>query len=277
MSAVLVSAPEVARDSHVAVMQPEGALVEAFGVTDVGERRPANEDSFGVVYRHGLFMVADGMGAHNAGEVASKMAVDGVREAFENVDTTWPAAAGEPCRTPCLRLLVAGVQRANSRIYERAKREPDKKGMGTTFAGLLALPDRVVIAHVGDSRVYRLRGRRFDQLTEDHSLLNQFIREGRWDPEEADTFPDPEAITRAVGLHEEVEVDTRFDLPMPGDVYLLCSDGLSNMLTNEQIASILLKYKDLTLAAGQLVDAANSSGGLDNITAVLVRWLVPIR
>jgi serine/threonine protein phosphatase PrpC len=264
--------PDAVRESHVAATQTQRLPVEAFGVTDTGQRRAANEDSFAVVYHHGLFMVADGMGGRNAGEVASKMAIDCVREAFESVDTTWPSAAGEdPGRMPSARLLIAGIQRANSRIVNLARRESDKSGMGTTFAGILVLQARVVIAHVGDSRVYRLRAKQLDQLTEDHSLLNEYIREGRWDPAEADAFPRPEIITRAVGADDELEVDTRIDAPVPGDVYLICSDGLSNMLDRPELAAIMLKYRDITQCGGKLIDAANRRGGSDNITAVLVR------
>ncbi len=264
--------PEAVRDAHVAAAQSERLPVEAFGVTDPGLCRKANEDSFAVVYRHGLFMVADGVGGRNAGDVASKMAVDCVREAFENVDTTWPSEAAEgPCRTPSARLLIAAIQRANGRIFNLARRESDKSGMGTTFAGILVLQEQVVIAHVGDSRVYRLRDKQLDQLTEDHSLLNEYIREGRWDPAEADTFPHPEIITRAVGMGDELEVDTCSDAPVRGDIYLICSDGLSNMLHRRELAAILLKYHDLTQCAGKLIDAANRRGGTDNITVVLVR------
>lgn len=272
MPETLALQPDAARESHVAATQIQRLPIEAFGVTDTGRRRAANEDSFAVVYRHGVFMVADGMGGHNAGDVASKMAIDCVREAFENADTTWPSAAGEePCRTPSARLLIAGIQRANSRIANLARRESDKSGMGTTFAGILVLQTRVVIAHVGDSRVYRLRGKQLDQLTEDHSLLNQYIRNGQWDPAEADAFPRPEIITRALGVDDELEVDTRIDAPVPGDVYLVCSDGLSNMLDRRELAAIMLKYRDLTQCGGKLIDAANGRGGADNITAVLVR------
>jgi serine/threonine protein phosphatase PrpC len=273
-------AEEALRESHVTWAPASQPLpFDAFGLTDIGCARDGNEDSFAVLPELGMFLVADGMGGYAAGEVASEMTIDSVREMFErvdttwpSVDTTWPAAAGPPSsRLPGARLLIAGLQRANGRILDIARRDPAKQGMGTTFAGLLALRDRIVIAHVGDSRVYRLRGRQLTQMTEDHSLLNEMIRAGQWDPAEADSFPRRNVITRAVGTEEALEVDTRIDAPAPGDVYLLCSDGLSEMVPHAELTSILLQYSDLTQAATRLIEAANDHGGLDNITAVLVR------
>ena len=246
--------------------------IEAFGSSNIGRLRQGNEDSFAVLHHLGLFMVADGMGGAAAGEVASRMAIDCVREAFENPDMTWPAWVS--ARSPGgqeASLLVAGIQRANTHIFNISQRYPDKRGMGTTFAGLLALDDRLVIVHVGDSRVYRLRGRRLDLLTEDHSMLNAFIQAGMWDPEEADTFPHRNAITRAVGVDDELEVDTRVDVPHPGDTYMLCSDGLHGVLDDRQLATVLLKEEDLTVAVARLIELANDNGGPDNVTVVLVR------
>jgi protein phosphatase len=272
---VLVAPP--ARESHVTQKRPQRIQIDAFGNTDVGLAREGNEDSFAVLHHLGLFMVADGVGGGHAGEVASRMALDCVREAFENPDMTWPAASGQrPEERPNASLLIAGLQHANSHILGISRRHQDKQGqdkqgMGTTFAGVLALDDRVVIAHVGDSRVYRLRERRLDLLTEDHSLLNAWIRAGAWDPADAAAFPYPNAITRAVGMEDQLEVDTRVDAARPGDVYLVCSDGLHGVLEVREIASVLLKHEDLTLAVERLIENANDKGGPDNITAVLAR------
>ena len=263
-----------ARESQVTRRRLHRLQVEAFGNTDTGRERDRNEDSFAVVHQHGLFMVADGVGGALAGDVASKMALECVREAFENTDMTWPMAAGDEHRAPGARLMHAGLQRANTRIRGVASCEPDKAGMGTTFAAVLALADRVVIMHVGDSRVYRLRGRRFEQLTEDHNLLNEFIHAGLWDPEDDVAnfpHPNPHAITRAVGGEDELEVDARIDAPQRGDVYLVCSDGLYGMVDDRTLKSVLLQHQDLTLAVARLIELANENGGLDNITAVLVR------
>ncbi len=210
--------PMAIRDSHIAPTHRPRMQIEAFGKSDIGMVREGNEDSFAVLPFVGLFMVTDGMGGAAAGEVASRMAIDCVREAFENPDMTWPASVGERSAGggSDVSLLIAGIQRANTHIFNISQRHHDKRGMGTTFAGLLALDHRLVIAHVGDSRVYRLRGRRLDLLTEDHSLLNACIQAGVWDPAEAETFPQRNMITRAVGVEEELEVDTRIDVPQPG-------------------------------------------------------------
>ncbi len=262
--------PTTPRQSHVAPRHDARLRIEAFGNTDVGLVREGNEDSFAVLHQLGLYMVADGMGGAAAGEVASKIAIECVREAFEDPDVTWPAVAGERAQGMDASVLVAGIHRANVRIRNLAGRDSSKKGMGTTFAGLLALDDRLVIAHVGDSRVYRLRNRRLDLLTEDHSLLNACIQAGVWDPDSTEPFPRRNAITRAVGLEDDLEVDTRIDAPWPGDIYLICSDGLHGMLNDSQIADVLLREHDLTLAVGRLIEEANDLGGHDNITAVLV-------
>ena len=265
-------APPSPRESHVASTRSARLHVEAFGNTDTGLVREGNEDSFAVLPDLGLFMVADGVGGAAAGEVASRLTIDCVREAFENRDMTWPSTLGPPhAGSPDASVLVAGIQRANSHLLNISRSYADKAGMATTFTGLLVLRDRVVIAHVGDSRVYRLRGRRLDLLTEDHSLLNEFIRAGLWNPDEADAFPHPNAITRAVGTDDTLEVDTRIDAPQPGDLYLICSDGLTGTVDDRRIASVLLSHGDLTVAVARLIDLANDNGGHDNITALLVR------
>jgi protein phosphatase len=163
-----VAMNEPPRDSHVAATRAPRMRVEVVGLTDAGLERSANEDNFSVLHDLGLFMVADGMGGHAAGEVASRLALDCIRSTFEDSDLTWPLSRA----TPSAELLAASIQRAHSAIARISLRDSTKRGMGTTFAGLLALDNRLVIAHVGDSRVYRLRGGRLDLLTEDHSLLS---------------------------------------------------------------------------------------------------------
>jgi protein phosphatase len=243
--------------------------VVAYGRTDVGLVRNGNEDSFAVHHDLRLYMVADGMGGAAAGEVASWMAIDCVREAFADPDATWPP--GERPADADGSVLVAGIQRANAQILNLARREADKRGMATTFAGLLVCDDRVFIAHVGDSRVYRLRGQRIDLLTEDHSLLNALIKAGRLDPADAETFPHKNIITRAVGFEEALTVETRVDVPESGDVYLVCSDGLHGVIDDDRIASVLIEEEDVRGAVRRLLDLANERGGPDNITAVAVR------
>lgn len=269
MSQPLASIPP---PSSSGVSQRPASRVAAFGDTHVGRVRQANEDSFLVAPDLGLFAVADGMGGAAAGAEASTLAIAHVREMFEQGDATWPWAAGQDvCRTPGPRLLMAGVHLANARIFTASQRDAEKRGMGTTFAGILTLQDRVVVAHVGDSRVYRLRGRQLDLLTEDHSLLNACIRAGTWSPDDADHFPSPHAITRAVGIDAEVEVDIRLDASAPQDVYLICSDGLHGMLDRRELASILRRHAEPQEAVERLIERANELGGGDNVTAVVAR------
>lgn len=251
-----------------AVQQP---LFEAFGLSDVGRVREHNEDCFAVLPHLGLFLVADGMGGHAGGEIASRMAVDSVREVLEDPDATWPLGQAAPCRFPGPTVLVAGIELANARIFTDSAREPTRRGMGTTFVGALAWGDRMVIAHVGDSRAYRLRGRRLDAITEDHSLVNEHVRAGLLTREQARSSPFQNVITRSVGTHANVDVDTLIDRTRPGDVYLLCSDGLSGLIEHEELTAILLEHHDLCRTVGHLLERANELGGTDNITAVLVR------
>ena len=245
--------------------------IEAFGLSNVGQCRTQNEDCFAVLPHLGLFLVADGMGGHAGGEIASKMAVDSVREVLEDPDATWPMGPPVPCRFPGPSVLVAGVELANARIFADGARDPRRRGMGTTFVGALAWEDRMVFAHVGDSRAYRLRGRRLDLITEDHSLVNEHVRSGLLTREQARASPFQNIITRAVGTRANVEVDTLIDRTRPGDIYLLCSDGLSGTIEHAELTAILLEHHDLCRTAGHLIERANELGGTDNITAVLIR------
>jgi protein phosphatase len=174
-----------------------------------------------------------------------------------------------------LPLLVAGIQLANGRIFAAARRDRDKRGMGTTFAAALARDGFVAIAHVGDSRVYRYRKGELELLTRDHSLLNECIRLGHIQPEDAAAFPLQHVITRALGTEESVEVDTRIDEIQSGDVLLLCSDGLSGTVDPGDMAEILSSHRDLSQAVKRLVQRANERGGPDNVTCILVRWTDP--
>jgi serine/threonine protein phosphatase PrpC len=245
--------------------------LEAFGLTDIGQVRQVNEDYFGLRPSAGLFTLADGMGGHAAGEVASRLAIECVCHALENPRDVWPAGGHPRARHPDPSLLEEALQLANRRLLVAASENARLKGMGTTFVGALFSPGRVAIAHVGDSRAYRLRGRRIEQLTEDHSLLNEYVRAGLFRPEDGCAFPYPSAITRALGTEAHFEVDVRLDATAPGDVYLLCSDGLSGVVAPWELAAILLEHHDLCRAAGRLIERANALGGPDNITAVLVR------
>jgi serine/threonine protein phosphatase PrpC len=230
-------------------------LRETSGVTDAGRKRRRNEDSY--VLEPPLFAVADGMGGAQAGEVASRLAVDAFRE-FHEADELEPE-----------KRVAAIIHEANRRIYERAREDTQASGMGTTVTAALVGEESVSIGHVGDSRAYRLRGGQLEQLTDDHSLVADLVRGGRLTPEEADVHPQRSVITRALGTDPEVDVDAFTFEAEPGDVILLCSDGLTTMLTDEEIVAIVGEPKSLEHAAKQLVKAANRRGGEDNVTVVL--------
>jgi PPM family protein phosphatase len=232
-------------------------ISDTAGFTDPGRKRRRNEDSF--VIDPPLFAVADGMGGAQAGEVASRLAAAAFRE-FHDVDDLDPEER-----------LAAIIQEANRRIYERAAGDAQVSGMGTTITAALVGGDALVIGHVGDSRAYRLRSGRFEQLTDDHSLVADLVRSGRLTPEEADAHPQRSVITRALGTDREVDVDT-FVVPVEaGDLFLLCSDGLTTMIEDDGIRDLLSATRDLEQAGKGLVKAANKAGGEDNITVVLFR------
>jgi protein phosphatase len=242
----------------------------AHGETDTGSVRESNEDSFAVLEHLGLFMVADGMGGAAAGEVASRAVIEQVEKAVEDGDTTWPSDATlSPESGP--RRFIAGIHRANRMIYRRAGEDWRTRGMGTTFAGLLIMTRCAVIAHVGDSRVYRMREGELEQMTHDHSLANHLVARGYLKPEDVATYPRRNVITRAVGTHETVEVDAKIVDVRPGDAFLLCSDGLHGELDDDEIAAILRERAHPAEAVGRLIDRAKEKGGRDNVTAVLVR------
>jgi protein phosphatase len=222
--------------------------------SDVGRGRPENEDRYLVDHEDRLYAVADGMGGHRAGEVASATAIDALQAAF---------AEGAA--------LDQAVGEANAAVFEKASTNLDMRGMGTTLTAAALLDDhRVLLGHVGDSRAYLMRDGAVTQITEDHSLVEQLVREGRLSPEEAASHPQKAIITRALGIDPEVEVDTYPVDLRPGDRLLLCSDGLTNMLTDTTIAGVLRRQPDPQQAADMLVDLANEAGGDDNITVVVI-------
>src|SRR5271156_4156064 len=239
-------------------------------------KRTHNEDNFSIMEESGLYIVADGMGGHASGEIASKLAVDSMQEFFsqtqEDPERTWPYKMDRSKGYEENR-LITGIKLANLRIYESAQRDPRQRGMGTTIVTVFAVEDGVYIAHVGDSRIYRVRDGKIEQLTEDHSLLNDYIKMKRLTAEEIANFPHKNVIVRALGMKDTVKVDTRFEVPQLNDVYLLCSAGLCGPVKDEQICSILDEHHhDIKIATSKLIEAANENGGPDNVTAVLVRW-----
>jgi PPM family protein phosphatase len=246
-----------------------------WAATDVGRQRDHNEDSFLIDRQLNLFVVCDGMGGHAAGEVASTLAIHEVRQAVrENTDVVQRFAAKDPNSRPdeILTILEHSIRSACSAIYRRAQAEPEKRGMGTTCSVLLIAGERGFLAHVGDSRVYLLRQNKVHQITDDHSLINELIKRGKVTKDTIDTSPYKDyknAVTRAVGVYENVEVDTLDFEVLPGDHYLLCTDGLHHYLKEPEIPE-LLRADNVTDVPKRLVQLANDGGGHDNITAVVV-------
>jgi len=232
-------------------------IVEKVALTDVGRQRHANEDSF--FESAPVFAVADGMGGAQAGEVASRIAVG----AFEGF-----SAAADGSAEAQLAEVARG---ANRRIWEMAQEDESRAGMGTTLTAAMVVGGDVSIGHVGDSRFYRLRDGELERLTNDHSLVEEMVRQGRLSPEGAENHPQRSIITRALGPEPDVEVETCTYSARSGDVYLICSDGLTGMVSDGGVASILTESSSLEAAARALVDAANENGGRDNITVVLFR------
>jgi serine/threonine protein phosphatase PrpC len=251
-----------------------------WAATDVGRQREHNEDNFLIDKKLRLFIVADGMGGHAAGEVASSIAVHEVRDVLsQNRDLVEKFDGGDPTvqAVDLLQILEHAVQQACGAIFKRAQAEQEKRGMGTTCSILLVSGPpglaRGFIAHVGDSRIYLVRQGQTHQLTEDHSLMNELIRRGKVKPEEIDSSPYKQyknAVTRAVGVYESVEVET-FDLDvLPGDNFLLCTDGLYAYFADDELPGLLTAENVNDVPKG-LIEKANTGGGHDNITAVVVR------
>jgi serine/threonine protein phosphatase PrpC len=231
-------------------------IVEHVGRTDVGRQRSVNEDS--LVLAPPFFAVADGMGGAKAGEVASAMAAG----TFEG-----ESDSGEPAEAQLTRIL----REANRRIYDLAVSDDSHRGMGTTVTAAKVTGDEVSLGHVGDSRAYRLRDGELEQLTRDHSLVAELERSGQITPEAAEHHPQRSIITRALGPEPDVQVDTYTLAGRDGDLFLICSDGLTSMISDDELGSILRSSDSLEEAAESLVRAANQSGGKDNITVVMFR------
>jgi protein phosphatase len=248
--------------------------VDFAGATDVGRVRAHNEDNFVVHPSLPLGVIADGMGGHASGEVASEIAVQTAAEFFTNSgeldSSTFPFRFSD-IEVERARMTSA-VKLANSKIYETAQADAAKRGMGCTIDAIFFARGRFYVGHVGDSRVYRVRAGQLTQITEDHSLLNDFKRMKEMSGQEVENFQHKNVVVRALGLTERVAVDIVVDEFAAGDLFLLCSDGLTDMVSDEDVARILGgPILDLEAAASQLVAAANQNGGKDNITALLAR------
>jgi protein phosphatase len=238
------------------------------GKTDVGRLREHNEDNIAWDADLGLALLADGMGGHNAGEVASALAVDTILGVLR---TALPATENLVERSALLR---DAVEDANRAIFTQSQEQPQCAGMGTTLVGALFSNDNVILAHVGDSRIYRLRDTELAQITTDHSLLEELVQSGYLTKEEAELSVNKNLITRALGIEADVDADIDEHGVMADDIYLLCSDGLSDLVSDHDIAAILNdRNRDLETAAASLVFAANAKGGTDNISVILVHVL----
>lgn len=246
------------------------------GLTDVGRKRAHNEDAIRLLPEESLYIVADGMGGHASGEVASQMAVETITSFFrmtsQDEDVTWPYREERNLRYDENR-LVAGIKFSNQRIFEAACREARLKGMGTTVVSAFFTQGGAYLGHVGDSRGYRLRDGAIEQITDDHSLLNDYVKANKLTPEEIESFPHKNVIVRALGMKDTVQVDVNRLEPRVGDIYLLCSDGLSSMVSDPDMLGIVSEAADLEAACQGLVNSANDAGGTDNITVALIEFV----
>jgi protein phosphatase len=246
--------------------------VKAVGLTDVGRQRQHNEDSFLVDQGANLFLVADGMGGHAAGEIASRIAVESVSEFISRSgeeEGTWPHPYdGKLSRTT--NRLVAALQIANKRVLEAMRQDQKLRGMGTTIVASLLDGGIASFAHVGDSRAYLIREGQISRITNDHSWVFEQVQAGMLSEAEAERHPLRNVITRALGGSFNIAPDASEIESQPGDIYLLCSDGLTGMISEEEILQIVTDEADLEKACSNLIAAANDRGGIDNVTAILV-------
>ncbi len=253
-----------------------GVVLEAWGATDVGMKRRLNEDVFLVDEDLGLYLVADGMGGHAAGEVASRLAADEIIRTFSDRvslgDETWPEH-WNMARSAAANLLVDAIMAGHERVTRAVSRDSNLKGMGTTVVAAVhpSASRTLIICHVGDSRAYRLRNGEFSALTDDHSWVHEQVAAGFLTEEAARSHPLKNVVTQALGGSTEPRVDILETEVEEGDLYLLCSDGLNSMLTDDEIASRLDERGSLEDIATQLIAAANDRGGNDNVSVVLLR------
>lgn len=238
-------------------------LLRSAASTHVGMRRHANEDRYAIVPELGLYLVADGMGGHKAGQVASQLAAEGAIRAIEALQGASVSLAER------LRHAVAC---ANREIFTAAQVKPELSGMGTTFVGMLFGGERLALAHVGDSRAYLLRQGRLRGLTDDHSIVGELLRRHEISEADAAQHPHRHVLTRALGVRPRTEPDLAEMTPQEGDVFILCSDGLTGHLEDDAIARVVGGETDVQAAANDLVEAANRAGGQDNVTVLLVRY-----
>jgi len=237
-------------------------MLRAAASTDVGLRRRINEDRYALAPELGLYLVADGMGGHTAGQVASELAADAALQAIRALEGASASLAEK------LRYAVASANRA---IYTMAREKPELAGMGTTLVCLLSGQGRAALAHVGDSRAYLVRGERIRQLTDDHSIVGELLRRNEISEDAAKEHPHRHVLTRALGVRRAVEPDLAELTPQAGDLFVLCSDGLTNHVEDHEIAKAVTQEEDLQEACERLIDLANGRGGEDNTTIIVAR------
>jgi PPM family protein phosphatase len=246
--------------------------IKACGLSDVGLTRAHNEDYFEIDPQHRLYVVADGMGGHSHGEVASQIAVNTIRDFIAKTadkDTTWPFGMDARLERHS-NLLKMAVRKAHDEVLREISRDGSLYGMGTTVVGLLLAGHTAAVAHVGDSRAYRLRAGRLEQLTQDHTWVNEQVVAGFLSKEQARSHPLKNVVTRALGGESDVLVDVR-ELPVQsGDLFLLCSDGLTGMLSDSDIRDRLASGRSLHEICRTLINDSNARGGIDNVTVVLL-------
>ena len=247
--------------------------VHAAGRTDVGLVRQNNEDSYYMDESIGLYVVADGMGGHASGEVASRMTVDIMRDYFKGMDKGKPVQIGPYDRelSDVTNCLASSIRLANMAVYEAGKGNPELRGMGTTVAAVQIDGRRLSIAHVGDSRVYLIRARNIEQLTDDHSIVYEQMQRDLITREQAAKSELRNILTRALGTTDDVEVELAEMTLVPDDILLLCSDGLTGMVDDDELLSVATAITDPVMACKRLIAMANANGGKDNITVVIAR------
>jgi serine/threonine protein phosphatase PrpC len=252
--------------------------LQSASLTDPGRVRDHNEDCIESRPDIGLYVLADGMGGYNAGEVASGMATslisDGLQDAWNPRDVA--RMGRDEAKAMAAKLIAEQIARANSAIFTTSQNNPECAGMGTTLVVCMFFDNFLAVAHIGDSRLYRLRGEAMEQVTRDHSLLQEQLDSGLITPEEAKLSQNKNLVTRALGIDPSVEPEIHVHETRPDDIYLLCSDGLSDMVEDEEIRLTLITLKQNPgLTVQQLVQAANDNGGRDNISAMLIRVAEP--
>lgn len=240
-------------------------MIEAFSMSDVGKKRQINQDCVDISVTPvgnlpNLLLLADGMGGHKAGDYASRFAIATVKQEVNVSPETNP-----------VHIFAEAIEYANTHLYEKSVSDMNFQGMGTTLVAATCLDNKLSVANIGDSRLYLIRQNKMVQVTRDHSYVAELVQKGELDKETAQNHPKKNYITRAVGAFEKANADYFYVETKPGDIILICSDGLTNMLSDEEILSMIYQKKDLELTCHKLVQAANEKGGLDNISVILAR------